>query len=105
MEFFTEFNIDDLRRSALINIRVCIPENFFIKNSHYNRRAKESLKKMIDDNPINRPSMYYITSECSFIKSFWNSLMNVSQVKYNSQLLGMTRRTGILDGLDCNING
>jgi serine/threonine protein kinase len=78
MEFFTEFSSDDSRRSALANIRVRIPGNFFTKNSHYNTRAKELLKKMIDDNPINRPSMHYITSECSFIR---NSLMNVSQVE------------------------
>jgi serine/threonine protein kinase len=73
MEFFTEFNSYDLRRSAVANIRDRIPENFFIKNSHYNTRAKELLKQMIDDNPFNRPSMHYITSECSFIR---NSLMN-----------------------------
>jgi serine/threonine protein kinase len=83
MEFFTEFNSNDLRRSAVVNIRVCIPENFFTKNSDYNTRPKELLKKMIDDNPINRPSTHYIKSECSFIR---NQLMSASQVNNNSLL-------------------
>jgi serine/threonine protein kinase len=82
-EFFTEFNSNELRKSALANITVRIPENFFIKISDYNTRAKKLLKKMIDDNPINRPSMDFITSECSFIR---NRLKNLPSSGFSRSL-------------------
>jgi serine/threonine protein kinase len=94
MEFFTEFISDDSRRSALENIRVGIPENFFIRGSYYNfysnsrARAEELLKKMVDHNPINRPSILDIRIECKTLREHIIDYKEFKQMIY-SELNGL----------------